>query len=115
MLKRFYLIILFSFIIFNFSYAFHQNGTSSIDREATEGLKKKDIQAEYCTQKVSTVTKNVPVTVEVLKDGKKTSEEIIEEIERNDLPVETVFDITPERIQSHGGKIFVFKSSPVQN
>ena len=80
MLKRFYLIILFSFIIFNFSYAFHQNGTSSIDREATEGLKKKDIQAEYCTQKVSTVTKNVPVTVEVLKDGKKTSEEIIEEI-----------------------------------
>ncbi len=27
----------------------------------------------------------------------------------NDLPVETVFDISPERIQSHGGKIFVFK------
>tara|TARA_R100001443_G_scaffold74150_1_gene81956 strand:- start:2393 stop:2698 length:306 start_codon:yes stop_codon:yes gene_type:complete len=27
----------------------------------------------------------------------------------NELPVETIFDITPVRVQSHGGKIFVFK------
>jgi len=80
MLKKYFLTIILSFIISNFSYAFHQNGSSKIDIEATEGLKKKDVQAEYCTQKVSTVTKDVPVTVEALKDGKKTSEEIIEEI-----------------------------------
>ena len=59
MLKKYFLTIILSFIISNFSYAFHQIGSSKIDIEATEGLKKKDVQAEYCTQKVSTVTKDV--------------------------------------------------------
>jgi hypothetical protein len=79
MLKKYFLTIVLSFIISNFSYAFHQNGSSSIDIEAVEGLKKKDIQAEYCTQKVSTVTKDVSFTEEVIKDGEKITQESVKE------------------------------------
>ena len=79
MLKKYFLTIILSFIISNFSYAFHQNGSSSIDREATEVLKKKDVQAEYCTQKVSTITKDELVTEEVIKDGEKITQESVKE------------------------------------
>jgi len=79
MLKKYLLTIILSFIISNFSYAFHQIGSSKIDIEATEGLKKKDVQAEYCTQKVSTVTKDELVTEEVIKDGEKINLESIKE------------------------------------
>ena len=63
------------FLVTSNALAFHKKGKSSFKIEKQDGFKKKDIQAEYCTQSVKSITE----TVEVKNDNQENSEKSVAE------------------------------------
>ena len=61
------------------AYAFHKNGKAKLTIDAKEELKKRDIQAEYCTVSVKKDEEVIKAKKKKKKDTKKKSEKLTDE------------------------------------